>query len=43
MHQGALHIGVNKWGAIERAREGIALSVNEEVRLSDRVYGVVGE
>lgn len=41
MHQSWLHIGVSKWGAIERAREGIELAVDEEVCLSDRTYEVV--
>ncbi|GAB0495253.1 hypothetical protein MMPV_006552 [Pyropia vietnamensis] len=38
MHRSSMHIGVPKLGAIERAREGIQLAVNEEVLLSDRVF-----
>lgn len=41
MHQSSLHIGVSKWGAIERARGDIELAVNEDVCLSDRVFGVL--
>lgn len=41
MHQSSLHIGVSKWGAIERAREGITLAVNEDVCLSDRVFNTL--
>jgi len=43
VHHGALHIGVSKWGAIERQREGIDVVVDEAVRLSERTFGTMGK